>query len=116
MLAQNASPLLNCFAADRLLQTQYGEVRELVLNAIFNGVSQPCNHQEYLQSLLQRLPPIPGPELGLSASMSFSLTLLRRLSRQPRDADFPSGLFFPNLVEPLLRRAFEKKNWHASHM
>jgi hypothetical protein len=109
ILDQNTSPLLGCFAVDHLLQTQYGDVRQLVLNAIFNGAGRLDNHREYLQSLLQRMPPVPGPEPGLSASMSFALTLLRALSQQPKDADFPSELFFPEIVEPLLRRAWRKR-------
>lgn len=109
ILGQNTGPLLSYFAVDHLLQIQYGDVRQMVLNVIFNGASRLDNHREYLRSLLLRMPPIPGPEPGFSASMSFSLTLLRGLSQQPKDAGFPSELFLPQLVEPLLRRAWKKR-------
>jgi hypothetical protein len=109
LLCQKSSPLLGRFSVDHLLQTQYGVVGPLVLNAIFNGDDGPDNLPKYLQSLLQRTPPIAGVEPGFSASMSFSLDLLRKLCNQLEDAKFSSKLFLPGLVEPLLRRALRKR-------
>ena len=72
------------------------------------GGNDPEDLPEYLQPLLQRMPPSPSVEPGLSASMSFSLRLLRELCNHLEDARFSSELFLPGLVEPLMRRAFKK--------
>jgi hypothetical protein len=109
LLRQDSNPVMRCFPVDHLLQTHYGLVRRLVLNAIFNGATDPDNLPEYLQSLLRRMPPIQSAQPGLSASMYFSLTLLRELSRQPEDVNFSSKLFLPGLVEPLMRRALRQR-------
>jgi hypothetical protein len=108
LLSQQSNPLLGYFSIDDLLHTQYDVVRRLVLNAIFNGGNDPNDLPEYLQSLLQRMPPSPSVEPGLSASMFFSLRLLRELCDHLEDARFSSKLFLPGLVEPLMRRAFKK--------
>jgi hypothetical protein len=109
LLRQDPCPVLRSIPVYRLLQTHYGLVRRLVLNAIFNGANDPDNLPEYLQSLLRRMPPIPSAEPGLSASMNFSLTLLRELCGQPEDVHFSSKLLLPELVEPLMRRALRKR-------
>jgi hypothetical protein len=109
LLSQPSHPLLGCFSIDVLLQTQYDVVRELVLNAIFNESNGPNHLPEYLQPLLQRMPPSPSVESGLSASMSFSLHLLRELGNHLEDAHFSSELFLSGLVEPLMRRACRKR-------
>jgi hypothetical protein len=109
LLSQKSHPLLGCFSIDGLLQTQYDVVRRLVLNVIFNGGNGPNDLPKYLQSLLQRMPPSPSIEPGLSASMFFSLRLLRELCNHLEDARFSSELFLPGLVGPLMRRAFKKR-------
>ena len=108
LLSQQSNPLLGRFSIDGLLHTQYDVVRRLVLNAIFNGGNDPNDLPEYLQSLLQRMPPSPSVEPDLSASMFFSLRLLRELCNHLEDARFSSELFLPGLVEPLMRRAVKK--------
>ena len=112
LLSQQSHPLLGCFSIDGLLQTQYDVVRRLLLNSIFNGGNDPKDLPEYLQPLLQRIPPSPSVEPGLSASMSFSLRLLRELCNHLEDARFSSELFLPGLVEPLMRRAFKRGLGH----
>lgn len=72
LLSQQSHPLLGCFSIDGLLHTQYDVVRRLVLNAIFNGGNDLNDLPEYLESLLQRMPPSPSVEPGMSASMFFS--------------------------------------------
>ena len=108
LLCQESSPVLGCFSVDRLLQRHYGTVRQLVVNAIINGDGKPYKLPQLLQSLLRRMPPIPSIQPRWSASMCFSLTLLRELSTQ-EDTEFPSELFLPQLVEPLMRRAVRKR-------
>lgn len=110
LLCQNRSPLLGHLTVHQLLQTQYGVVRRLVLNTVFNGDNRVDKHPEYLQSLLQRVPPALSLETGLSASMSSSLSLLRELGERQMVADFPSELVLPGLAEPLRRQALRKES------
>ena len=111
LICQRSNPLLGRFSVDRLLQNHYVVLRELVLNVVFNSSDGPHSCPEYLHSLSQRMPPISGQRPGWSASMDFSLTLLRQLSTK-EDAKFPSELFLVQLVQPLMRRAVRKR--HAS--
>ena len=109
LLCQESSLLRGCFSVDRLLQTQHAAVRQLVLNTIFNGGEDTYDLPEYVRPLLQRMPPVQSAEPDLSASMSFSLTLLRELCNRHQDASFSSDLFLPGLVEPLMQRALRKR-------
>ena len=108
LIHQASSPLLDGFSVDRLLQCHYGVVGEFVLDVIFKGHNDDHNLHRYLPSLLQRMPPIPSERPGWSASMYFSLKLLRELSAQ-EDSHFPSERFLSQLIAPLMRRAVRNK-------
>ena len=108
LIREASSPLLGHFSVDRLLQVHYGVVGEVVRDVIFKGHNDSHSLHGYLPSLLQHMPPIPSERPGWSASMHFSLTLLRELCAQ-EDSHFPPERFLPELIVPLMRRAVRNK-------
>ena len=62
----------------------------------------------YLPYLLEEVPQVPGHERGFSASMSFSLEVLRKLAAGA-ELKFLTDDFESRLILPLIRRAIEGK-------
>lgn len=110
-LLRNADGGLNdLFLLENMAQKQVDVLRPFVLRAIFDKETT-WNIQDdpsLLIGFLQKWPSAAGHEPNLSASMQFSLDLLRRLASSERSL-FPDELFIKELVEPLVRRCRRRK-------
>ena len=81
--------------------------RQLALDGLFTDRDVRYHLWDYLPALLEREPPLPGDEDGLSASMTFCVQVLRRLISHNKRV-FALDRFFSTLAEPFLRRAIRR--------
>ncbi|KAH7113225.1 hypothetical protein B0J11DRAFT_541743 [Dendryphion nanum] len=90
----------------RLLLSNHPETfRAITLISIFGGGK--TNHT-WLSRLAQQYPATSGPNPGISASMQFSINLLKKLVEEEK-VHVSGKEFINQIVEPLIRRAFRKR-------
>ncbi|KAF2868233.1 hypothetical protein BDV95DRAFT_580566 [Massariosphaeria phaeospora] len=97
-----------------LAQNHADTLRDFALKYVFTGHPTPQQahiHARYsrLSDFTRQFPATTAAEKGFSASMEFSLQVLRKLAN---DEDIPAVTrhdFLDNLIQPLLKRAVRKK-------
>ena len=97
-----------------VLQTIESETSVLTTREAAEGLAADSLMECYLPHLLTEVPQLPGHVRNFSASMSFSLEVLRRLVTGWRELDFFKDSFESRLVVPLMRRAVEGKGSRES--
>ncbi|KAF2703838.1 hypothetical protein K504DRAFT_463266 [Pleomassaria siparia CBS 279.74] len=93
------------FHIQHLFRTHPGVLRDLSLQTVFNN---RLDGGQWLMPLIKNQPPTTGAYPKFSASMQFSLDVLRLLVKEETSA-FPEDNFVESLAEPLLKRALRKR-------
>lgn len=92
-----------------VLRTIESETSVLTTREAAEGLAADSLMECYLPHLLTEVPQLPGHMQNFSASMSFSLEVLRRLVAGWRELDYFKDSFESRLIVPLIRRAVEGK-------
>lgn len=130
ILTHEPSVLSECIPKKRVAQYHCSLLRHLVIEVILghalnnegmllSQVKEASIMRDYLPSLLQHLPQLPGLEPKLSASMDFSIAVLEKITTQKdpslpeivtnRDGILPEDFVLSELMEPLMRRMIVRK-------
>lgn len=91
----------------KLLETHPGSIEKTALSAVFEQLTPDAKSKQRLSNLTMRYPSHVTAELGLSASMSFTIRLLRDVI-QEESMEIENEWYITNAIRPLLRRAIRK--------
>ncbi|ERF73334.1 hypothetical protein EPUS_08276 [Endocarpon pusillum Z07020] len=109
LLSDEAHPLRQYLSTtDISLQCDHDLLQSLTLTAIFEKKSTSFNISLVLRRLCQHAPPGQSSLPGLSATMLFSLNLLREIGNG-REANISTQSLLTDVVEPLLRRIQKRR-------
>lgn len=105
-----SNPLYRYLPAERLLKDHGELLRKRVVKALFGNGAKDNLFPDYLEAFVYNRPPLPGLDPKLSASMEFSMKILKVRLENIRDERFwPSTISETKILFSLFQRALKRR-------